>query len=105
MIASAFTSQAANATAQVLQAHPGPDGGWGHDSPFPFFLIPLLVWAALIFFIFGWRRRWHSPEHSAERVLAENYARGEVTEQEYRQRRAVLREVGRRRPRSGGNPG
>jgi putative membrane protein len=33
---------------------------------------------------------------SAEDVLAERYARGEIDEQEYRQRRVVLREQQRR---------
>jgi putative membrane protein len=98
MIASTLASHATVATTQALQAH--PYGGW-HDGPgFPFFLIPLLFWAALIFFVVGRRRRWHSPEHSAERVLAENFARGEVSEQQYRERRAVLRELRRPRPRS-----
>jgi putative membrane protein len=65
---------------------------------FPFF--PLL-WFGLIFLFWGlfWRRgRWHHHHGgygdgpSAEQVLGERYARGEITEEEYRQRRTVLRE-------------
>ncbi len=77
--------------------YPGHDGfGW-----FP--LIPLLFfgfWIFLLFFVrpWAWRRRgwggpgrgW-SPSGSAEAVLAERFARGEVTEEEYRARLEVLR--------------
>jgi putative membrane protein len=86
--------------------YPGHAGfGW-----FP--LIPLLFfgfWLVLFFVIrpWAWRRRgfgpagyggyggpggpgW-SPSSSAEGVLAERFARGEVTEQEYRARLEVLR--------------
>ena len=46
-------------------------------------------------FLFG-RRRWgHRHGGSGEEVLGERYARGEITEQEYRQRIAVLREESR----------
>jgi putative membrane protein len=69
-------------------------------------LIPLLFfgfWIVLLFVIrpWAWRRRgwgpggyggpgW-SPSASAEGVLAERFARGEVTEEEYRARLEVLR--------------
>jgi putative membrane protein len=71
--------------------------GWGYGPPFPFFLIPLLFWTFILIFFFGNRRRWHSPERSAEQLLAESYARGEVTEEQYRERRAVLHELRRSR--------
>jgi putative membrane protein len=67
-------------------------GGWF----FP--LIPIL-WIGLIFaFVFFGRRFWWRREHefhgraSGESVLAERYARGEISEEDYRQRLAVLRE-------------
>lgn len=68
-------------------------GWWG--------IIPL-AWVVLIalFWTFGWhgpwRRRvggWHEAR-SSEAVLGERYARGEIDEQEYRSRLAVLRERG-----------
>jgi putative membrane protein len=64
--------------------------GWEHGGWFPFF--PLL-WIALLvgaFFLFRRRRdRWQT--HSAEEVLAERYAKGEISADEYRQRLGVLR--------------
>ena len=88
-------------------AHPGGPGfgfGW-------FFLIPLfwfLLIAALIA-IFGrrWRRGGHGPggygpyawhaaqaAGSAESVLAQRYANGDIDEKEYRARLEVLRSTG-----------
>jgi putative membrane protein len=66
--------------------------GWGAG---PWFLVFPLFWFALIAgAVFLFRRRrwgyWHGE--SGEAVLAERYARGEITEDEYRQRRAVFRE-------------
>ena len=58
-------------------------------------LFPLL-WFALIagaIFFFGFRRRRALHDHpffSGESVLAERFARGEITEQEYRERLSVL---------------
>jgi putative membrane protein len=64
--------------------------GWHHGVWFPIF--PLL-WLALLvgaFFVFRGRRgRWQV--HSAEEILSERYARGEISVEEYRQRRDVLR--------------
>jgi putative membrane protein len=71
---------------------------WHGHWFFPLFWIG---WIVLLVFLFGgrwfwWRRyREHEHEHgtrSGEQVLAERYARGEITEQEYRDRMAVLRE-------------
>ncbi|MGH8983878.1 MAG: SHOCT domain-containing protein [Acidimicrobiia bacterium] len=39
----------------------------------------------------GWRR---APSASGESVLAERYARGEITDVEYRERLAVLKGTG-----------
>ena len=62
-------------------------GGW--------FFIPLifigwfLIWGLLLFG-FWRRRRWDGRDGTA--VLAERYARGEIAEDEYRARLAVLKE-------------
>ena len=56
-----------------------------------------LVWILVLFLSFGVLRRtfWRRDQHrfhaaSGRSVLAERYARGEIDEQEYRQRLAVL---------------
>lgn len=68
---------------------------WGHAGG-GWFLFPL-VWILILFLIFGvlrrsfWRRNHHRFHSASGRsVLAERYARGEIDEQEYRQRLAVL---------------
>lgn len=63
--------------------------GWGGG---PWFLFFPLIWIALLvgaFFLFR-RGRDRSQIHSAEEVLAERYARGEISADEYRQRLNVL---------------
>jgi putative membrane protein len=69
--------------------------GWGGWWIFP------LAWIALIavFLTFAWRRPWWrrgaEPWHDArspQAVLGERFARGEIDEEEYRKRLAVLRE-------------
>ncbi len=66
---------------------------WHHHGWFPWFpLVPLFfvgVWIFLFAFVF--RRRWRTGGPSAEAVLAERYARGEIDEPEFTERRAVLR--------------
>jgi putative membrane protein len=67
--------------------------GWG---PGPWFLVFPLFWLAAVatFALIFRRRRWRFPdERSAGEVLGERYARGEISEDEYRQRLAVLREL------------
>ena len=61
------------------------------------FIFPLLFWLLLfagIFFLVrrkqDWRE-WHGVR-SGEAVLSERYAKGEITEEEYRQRKSVLHE-------------
>ena len=84
-------------TAPVVDAvlashHWHGDGGW-----FPWFpLVPLFFVGLWVFFItLVVRRRWRTfPGQSAEGVLAERYARGEIDEREYRERRSVLRGKG-----------
>lgn len=63
--------------------------GW---SGGPWFLFFPLLWIAVLigaFFLFR-RRRDHWQTHSAEQVLAERYAKGEISADEYRQRLGVL---------------
>jgi putative membrane protein len=72
--------------------------GWGGPGPW-IGLAWLVVVVTLAFFAFRasrWRGRGfeHRPHSSAEAVLAERYARGEITEDEYRSARAVLKENG-----------
>jgi putative membrane protein len=67
--------------------------GW-HGGP-GFLLFPLfpLFWIALLvgaWFLFG-RRDDRGRKHPAEEILSERYARGEITVEEYRQRRDELR--------------
>ncbi len=65
-----------------------------HDRWFPWFpLVPLAfvaVWFLLFWLVFP--RRWRGfPGRSGEAVLAERFARGEIDEREFRERRMVLR--------------
>ena len=77
-------------TAMMMAAH------WHGYWFFPLFWIG---WIVIVLFLFGgrwfWWRRYRNEEHgpgSGERVLAERYARGEIDENEYRRRLAVLKE-------------
>lgn len=74
----------------------GEFGGRGFGYGFGF-IFPLLFWVLLLVGLFflvrrkqDWRE-WHGVR-SGEAVLAERYAKGEISEEEYRQRKAVLRE-------------
>ena len=68
--------------------------GW--DGPGPWWpLFPLLWFAFLVFVVlmvgrFG-RRRWGRGSYAGEARLAERFAAGEIDEDEYRNRLAVLR--------------
>jgi putative membrane protein len=74
----------------VLSTWAGGGGGGPWFLFFPLFWIGLLVGA---FFLFRGRRdRWQS--HSAEGVLAERYAKGEISADEYRERLNVLQRKG-----------
>lgn len=69
---------------------------WAGPWAGPWFLVFPLLWLAVIVtvaFLVRRRGRWHTP--SGEGVLAERFARGEISEDEYRQRLAVLRGGGR----------
>ncbi len=80
-----------NTTLQTLTVLADDADRWG-GGPGPWFLLfPLLFWTTLVvvFVVFG-RRRWRG--RSGESTLADVFARGEITEAEYRTRLAVLRE-------------
>lgn len=68
---------------------------WGPGGWWPIFpILWFLFLGFLIFAVFRFRRggppRWYGS-HSAEGVLAERYARGEISEDEYRERLTVLK--------------
>ncbi|HCT78300.1 MAG TPA: hypothetical protein DGT23_17330 [Micromonosporaceae bacterium] len=77
----------------TLLAH---DPTWSHGGWFFFPLFWILGFFLIIGLLRGlfWRRhrhhRYNYHSGSARSVLAERYARGEIDEQEYRQRLAVL---------------
>jgi putative membrane protein len=77
--------------AQVL----AENGHWEPGGLWPIFpLLWLLLFGGLIFAFFRFGRgrgRWQ-PERSAEGVLAERYARGEISDDEYRERLTVLKD-------------
>lgn len=79
-----------------LLASQGHNGfGWGGGPWFGF--IWFAVWAAVIVgavYLFR-RRQDNRPDQGAEAVLAARYARGDISEDEYRERLAVLRETSR----------
>jgi putative membrane protein len=65
--------------------------GWGW-APGPWFLLfPLLFWTTVIVLGIAVLRR-RGRDRSGESTLADVFARGEITEAEYRARLAVLRE-------------
>ncbi|CAN5731111.1 hypothetical protein BH18ACT15_BH18ACT15_04540 [soil metagenome] len=83
------------AAAGAVLAHAagwGPGGWW---PVFPIFWI--LFWGVVLFVVFRSRRSWGrwNAGQSAEGVLGERYARGEVSEEEYRARLSVLKGTGR----------
>lgn len=75
-------------TGIVTLAHSGP--GWWIF--FPLFWVG--VWFVLVAFVWRRRRGWwaRNGRASGEVVLGERFARGEISDAEYRERLAVLRE-------------
>jgi putative membrane protein len=75
----------------MILDHPGWGPGWGAGPWWPVFpLVGILVWATItVTTVVLWRRRNH-PTRSARSLLAEEFARGNITEQEYEQRLAAL---------------
>ncbi|SCL29760.1 putative membrane protein [Micromonospora rhizosphaerae] len=79
-------------------AHPGPGWADGHGpwdgGPGWWLIFPVLFWLVVlssIGYLIYRRSPVRSARSAAERILAELYARGEISEEELRQRRAVLR--------------
>jgi putative membrane protein len=66
------------------------DAGWPHHGAwwFPFGLLWLLALAVLIWFV---ARNVQTRRHSATDILAERYARGELSSEEFRERLDELR--------------
>jgi putative membrane protein len=56
----------------------------------------LILWggvaALAVFLVRRWRRWRPPPPGSPEEILAERYARGEISTQEYRERMEILRQ-------------
>lgn len=75
-------------------------GGW-HPWPF-FWIFPLLFWVTFIVIVVFARRRFWGHQ-SGIGALRTAFARGEITEDQYRSRLAVLRERGGK-PRGGETP-
>jgi putative membrane protein len=71
--------------APILAEH-----GWGegHGWWFPFGLLWIAALAALVWFV---ARRTRTRDHTATDILAERFARGEISAEEYRERLAELR--------------
>ncbi len=68
--------------------------GYGYhpffDILWHIFFIALIIWVIMMFFRGGPRRfhRWHS--YSALSILNERFAKGEISKEEYEERRKVL---------------
>lgn len=78
-----------------LASHIGSGHGpWDGGGPGWWLVFPILFWVVVLSTV-GYLVYRRSPAQSArgaaERTLAERYARGEISEDELRQRRAVLR--------------
>ena len=79
-----------NAFLPQLLAH----DGWAGPGPGPWFLIfPILFWTTVVVLVVLFRRR--ANARHGEGTLRDVFARGEISEAEYRARLAVLRETRR----------
>lgn len=102
-----LTALAATAVSSPWGPGPWIGGPWAAGFGWVFLIVPLLFIGLIVFaivFAASRRRRygWYGPGHpgrppfatpagSAERTLAERFARGDIDEQEYRARLEVLR--------------
>jgi putative membrane protein len=64
--------------------------GWGAALIWAIFLVVVLAGIAALI-TFALRQPSGPRPHSAEQILAERFARGEIDEEEYQQRRRALR--------------
>ncbi len=79
----------------VFATGPGHWDGPGAWWPiFPLLWLTLIVAAVVTFAVMARRRSRTAGARAGESRLAELYAAGEITEEEYRQRRQILREQG-----------
>ena len=73
-----------------LLASVGDDGEhWWIVAPFVWALW-LAVLGTILYFVFRGRRRW-SGDHRAKAILAERFARGDISTEEFRERMDALR--------------
>lgn len=82
---------------QLIAHGPVGDGGGHGGFFFPVFPLLFLLLLVTVLVVGGIRRRrWQAaaPRRDAETALGERFARGEIEEEEFRTRRAVLREKG-----------
>jgi putative membrane protein len=79
----------------LLAHNDGWDGGPGPWIIFPIFWF--VFWVGLVAFLVTRFRRGGPPwaRHTGQSVLAERFARGDITAEEYRARRDVLKETDR----------
>ena len=97
----------------------GPMGGWG-GFWWPFMLVPLLLWGVLLSLLVWFAVRLFSrgrgdarpgaTRDSAEEILRERFARGDISAEEYQRAMGILRgeapqDVHERNVREPGNPG
>jgi putative membrane protein len=69
-------------------------GPWHDGGPGWWLIFPILFWIIVLSavgYLFYRRSPGRSARDAAEHTLAERYARGEISEEELKQRRAVLR--------------
>lgn len=68
------------------------DMGWGWGAALIWAILLLIILAGIVAAIIFAIRQSSGPRSSgAEQILAERYARGEIDEEEYQQRRRTLR--------------
>lgn len=71
----------------------GFGGGPGFWPIFPIVWLLLIVGGIVTAIVLSRRRQSLAPRREAEAALARRFASGEISEEEFRSRRAVLREV------------
>ncbi|HEX2027079.1 MAG TPA: SHOCT domain-containing protein [Nitriliruptorales bacterium] len=74
------------------RSHDWGDGGHAGWFWFPWWLLTVALIVLLVWFVAraGWRRRAHPGTERAREILAQRYASGEISANEYRERLADL---------------